>query len=412
MRVATGYISHVLCSYVFVSGLDPARVHEESHRGQPGLPHDQLGGAPRGGPGRARGRGPRARRLREPRGVPGRARLPQPERDAGARRAGARRDRGRRADPRAPPRHRGTGDRRAGPGGLEGRDRRGLRRAGRHARATHPRGRHRARRARGGGALRRRLRRGHAGARLVRDQVGQQRAAGHSRPPGQAEDGGSGAGGGLAGSRRSAPRHHAGSPAAHAERARPGRFAHREPLDRLGHVRPDGLQRAGHGGIRRARGARGSAGDDVEATPTATRRSWRASSATGSAAARWTCCASRGASCSGRSASAAPRWSSMPPARRSRARSCSRRRGTGRASGCCSSRTASWAGRASCPTAGSATRRRPRRAPGSDTAPDGGSTRGTARAPASAGTTGCPRRRSWPSASTARRSSWCRPSGS
>jgi len=30
MRVATGYISHVLCSYVFVSGLDPARVRAEA----------------------------------------------------------------------------------------------------------------------------------------------------------------------------------------------------------------------------------------------------------------------------------------------------------------------------------------------------------------------------------------------
>jgi CubicO group peptidase (beta-lactamase class C family) len=30
MRVATGYISHVVCSYVFVSGLDPARVHDEN----------------------------------------------------------------------------------------------------------------------------------------------------------------------------------------------------------------------------------------------------------------------------------------------------------------------------------------------------------------------------------------------
>jgi CubicO group peptidase (beta-lactamase class C family) len=28
-RIATGYISHVVCSYVFVSGLDPARVNEE-----------------------------------------------------------------------------------------------------------------------------------------------------------------------------------------------------------------------------------------------------------------------------------------------------------------------------------------------------------------------------------------------
>ena len=26
VRIATGYISHVVCSYVFVSGLDPARV--------------------------------------------------------------------------------------------------------------------------------------------------------------------------------------------------------------------------------------------------------------------------------------------------------------------------------------------------------------------------------------------------
>jgi CubicO group peptidase (beta-lactamase class C family) len=29
LRIATGYISHVVCSYVFVSGLDPARVNEE-----------------------------------------------------------------------------------------------------------------------------------------------------------------------------------------------------------------------------------------------------------------------------------------------------------------------------------------------------------------------------------------------
>ena len=46
---------------------------------------------------------------------------------------------------------------------------------------------------------------------------------------------------------------------------------------------------------------------------------------------------------------------------------------------------------------------------GSGTAPGGGSTRGTARAPASAGSTECPPMRSWPRASTARRSSWCRP---
>ncbi len=136
----------------------------------------------------------------------------------------------RRAGPRAPPRDRGRGDRRAGPGRPEGGARRGLRRAGRQAHAAHPRGRHRARGARGGGALRRRLRRGHARARLVRDQVGQQRAAGHPRPPGQAPDGRAGAGGGLAGARRRAPHHHAGSPAAHAERARPGRLAHREPV--------------------------------------------------------------------------------------------------------------------------------------------------------------------------------------
>jgi CubicO group peptidase (beta-lactamase class C family) len=35
MRVATGYISHVLCSYTFVSGLDPARVHEEAIAANP-----------------------------------------------------------------------------------------------------------------------------------------------------------------------------------------------------------------------------------------------------------------------------------------------------------------------------------------------------------------------------------------
>ena len=34
-RIATGYISHVLCSYVFVSGLDPARVNEEDIAGNP-----------------------------------------------------------------------------------------------------------------------------------------------------------------------------------------------------------------------------------------------------------------------------------------------------------------------------------------------------------------------------------------
>src|SRR5215475_3571229 len=28
-QIATGYISHVVCSYVFVSGLDPARVNAE-----------------------------------------------------------------------------------------------------------------------------------------------------------------------------------------------------------------------------------------------------------------------------------------------------------------------------------------------------------------------------------------------
>jgi CubicO group peptidase (beta-lactamase class C family) len=35
MRVATGYISHVVCSYVFVSGLDPTRVTEEHIAGNP-----------------------------------------------------------------------------------------------------------------------------------------------------------------------------------------------------------------------------------------------------------------------------------------------------------------------------------------------------------------------------------------
>ncbi len=34
-RIATGYISHVVCSYVFVSGLDPARVNEEDVEGNP-----------------------------------------------------------------------------------------------------------------------------------------------------------------------------------------------------------------------------------------------------------------------------------------------------------------------------------------------------------------------------------------
>ena len=34
-RITTGYISHVLCSYVFVSGLDPARVNEEDIAGNP-----------------------------------------------------------------------------------------------------------------------------------------------------------------------------------------------------------------------------------------------------------------------------------------------------------------------------------------------------------------------------------------
>ena len=34
-RIATGYISHVVCSYVFVSGLDPARVNEEHIAGNP-----------------------------------------------------------------------------------------------------------------------------------------------------------------------------------------------------------------------------------------------------------------------------------------------------------------------------------------------------------------------------------------
>ena len=34
-RIATGYISHVVCSYVFVSGLDPTRVNEEDIAGNP-----------------------------------------------------------------------------------------------------------------------------------------------------------------------------------------------------------------------------------------------------------------------------------------------------------------------------------------------------------------------------------------
>jgi hypothetical protein len=34
-RIATGYISHVVCSYVFVSGLDPVRVNEEDIVGNP-----------------------------------------------------------------------------------------------------------------------------------------------------------------------------------------------------------------------------------------------------------------------------------------------------------------------------------------------------------------------------------------
>ena len=34
-RIATGYISHVVCSYVFVSGLDPARVNDEQIAGNP-----------------------------------------------------------------------------------------------------------------------------------------------------------------------------------------------------------------------------------------------------------------------------------------------------------------------------------------------------------------------------------------
>jgi len=32
-RIAVGYISHVVCSYVFVSGLDPARANEEDIAG-------------------------------------------------------------------------------------------------------------------------------------------------------------------------------------------------------------------------------------------------------------------------------------------------------------------------------------------------------------------------------------------
>jgi len=34
-RIATGYVSHVVCSYVFVSGLDPARVSREDIAGNP-----------------------------------------------------------------------------------------------------------------------------------------------------------------------------------------------------------------------------------------------------------------------------------------------------------------------------------------------------------------------------------------
>jgi hypothetical protein len=34
-RIATGYVSHVVCSYVFVSGLDPARVNDEQIAGNP-----------------------------------------------------------------------------------------------------------------------------------------------------------------------------------------------------------------------------------------------------------------------------------------------------------------------------------------------------------------------------------------
>jgi hypothetical protein len=35
VRIATGYISHVVCSYVFVSGLDPARVSMVDVAGNP-----------------------------------------------------------------------------------------------------------------------------------------------------------------------------------------------------------------------------------------------------------------------------------------------------------------------------------------------------------------------------------------
>src|SRR5882672_8916873 len=38
LRVATGYISHVVCSYVFVSGLDPAAVNAEDIAGNPVFP--------------------------------------------------------------------------------------------------------------------------------------------------------------------------------------------------------------------------------------------------------------------------------------------------------------------------------------------------------------------------------------
>src|SRR5215471_13783310 len=34
-RLSSAYVSHVVCSYVFVSGLDPARVNEEDIAGNP-----------------------------------------------------------------------------------------------------------------------------------------------------------------------------------------------------------------------------------------------------------------------------------------------------------------------------------------------------------------------------------------
>ena len=34
-RLSSAYVSHIVCSYVFVSGLDPARVNEEDIAGNP-----------------------------------------------------------------------------------------------------------------------------------------------------------------------------------------------------------------------------------------------------------------------------------------------------------------------------------------------------------------------------------------